>query len=63
MVVALVGVVVALIAAFANPLGISDPGWGWKQAVMLAGGTLLIGAGGATALLSPNTRTGTPPTP
>jgi hypothetical protein len=63
MVVVLVGVVVALIAALANPLGISDPGWGWKQSVMLALGILVIIAGGAMALRSPSTgETVAPPT-
>jgi hypothetical protein len=37
----------------ANPLGIGDPGFGWKQGLLLAIGLLLI-AGGVTALLSPS---------
>jgi hypothetical protein len=48
-----VGVVAALIAALANPLGIGDPGWGWKQSVLLAVGILLIIAGGVMTLRSP----------
>ena len=61
MVVILVGVVAALIAALANPLGIGDPGFGWKQGVLLAIGILLIIAGGVMALRSPNSGTGVPP--
>ena len=57
MVVILVGVVAALIAALANPLGIGDPGFGWKQGVLLAIGILLIIAGGVMALRSPNSST------
>jgi hypothetical protein len=61
MVVILVGVVAALIAALANPLGIGDPGFGWKQGVLLAIGILLIIAGGVIALRSPSSGTGAPP--
>jgi hypothetical protein len=61
MVVVLVGVVAALIAALANPLGIGDPGFGWKQGVLLAIGILLIIAGGVIALRSPNGGAGVPP--
>jgi hypothetical protein len=60
-VIVLVGVVVALIAALADPLGIGDGGFGWKQGVLLAIGILLIIAGGVTALLSPSGGTGAPP--
>jgi hypothetical protein len=62
MVVILVGVVAALIAALANPLGIGDPGFGWKQGVLLGIGILLIIAGGAIALSSPSPETGASPT-
>jgi hypothetical protein len=62
MVVILVGLVAALIAALANPLGIGDPGFGWKQGVLLAIGILLIIAGGVIALRSPSPETGAPPT-
>ena len=63
MVVVLVGVVAALIAALANPLGIGDPGFGWKQGVLLAIGILLIIAGGVM-LRSPSSETGAaPPAP
>ena len=61
MVVILVGVVAALIAALANPLGIGDPGFGWKQGVLLAIGILLIIAGGVLGLRSPNRVTVVPP--
>lgn len=60
-VVVLVGVVAALIAALANPLGIGDPGFGWKQGVLLAIGILLIIAGGVMVLRSPGSRTGAAP--
>jgi hypothetical protein len=63
MVVAIVGVVVALIAALANPLGIGDPGFGWIQGVGIAIGILLVIAGGVMALRSPNSETGAPPAP
>jgi hypothetical protein len=62
MVVILVGLVAALIAALANPLGIGDPGFGWKQGVLLAIGILLIIIGGVMALSSPSPETGAPPT-
>jgi hypothetical protein len=42
MVVVLVGVVAALLAVLANPLGIGHAGFGWKQGVLLAVGILLI---------------------
>lgn len=60
-VVVLVGVVAALIAALANPLGIGDPGFGWKQGVLLAIGILLIIAGGVMVLRSPGSRAGAAP--
>lgn len=59
--VVLVGVVAALIAALANPLGIGDPGFGWKQGVLLAIGILLIIAGGVMVLRSPGSRAGAAP--
>jgi hypothetical protein len=61
MVVVLVGVIAALIAVLANPLGIADPGFGWKQGVLLAIGILLIIAGGVMALRSPHGGTGAHP--
>lgn len=60
-VVVLVGVVAALIGALANPLGIGDPGFGWKQGVLLAIGILLIIAGGVMMLRSPSSETGAVP--
>jgi hypothetical protein len=62
MVIVLVGIVAALIAALANPLGIGHMGFGWKQGVLLAIGVLLIIGGGVMALRSPGGETGTPPT-
>jgi hypothetical protein len=62
MVAVLVGVVAALIAALANPLGIGHAGFGWKQGVLLAIGVFLIIGGGVMALRSPNGGTGAPPT-
>jgi hypothetical protein len=63
MVVVLVGVVAALLAVLANPLGIGHAGFGWKQGVLLAVGILLIIAGGVVVLRSPGSETGTPPAP
>jgi hypothetical protein len=59
--VALVGVVAALIAALADPLGISgaENEFGWKQILLLVVGILLIISGGVLALRSP--RSGTAP--
>jgi len=54
MVLFLVGVVAALIAALANPLGIGNPGFGWKQGGLLGIGIVLILAGGLLARFSPN---------
>jgi predicted MFS family arabinose efflux permease len=60
-VVVLVGVVAALIAALADPLGIGgSDAFGWKQGVLLSIGILLIIAGGAVALYPSN---GTRPAP
>lgn len=64
MVVVLVGVVAALIAALADPLGIGgSSGFGWSQGVLLAIGILLIIAGGVMVLRSPSGETGVPPAP
>jgi hypothetical protein len=62
-VIVLVGVVAALIAALADPLGIGgEEGFGWKQAVLLVIGIVLI-VGGAvmTTLRFPRSGTGVPP--
>jgi hypothetical protein len=59
--IVLVGVVAALIAALADPLGIGgEDGFGWKQGVLLAIGIVLIIAGGAIVWLSQH-RTEVPP--
>ncbi|MGH2984127.1 MAG: hypothetical protein ACRDK5_07715 [Solirubrobacterales bacterium] len=63
MVVVLVGVVAALLAALADPLGIGNGGFGWAQGVLLAIGILLIIAGGVMVVRSPSTGTGAPPAP
>jgi hypothetical protein len=62
MVVALVGVVAALIAALADPLGIggAEDEFGWKQILLLAVGILLIISGGVLALRSPSSGTAPP---
>ena len=60
----LVGVVAALVAALADPLGIghTGSGFGWKQSVLLGVGILLIIAGGVVLVRSRNNETdGTPP--
>jgi hypothetical protein len=64
MVIVLVGVVAALIAALADPLGIggAEDEFGWKQISLLVVGILLIIAGGVLALRSPSPETGAPPT-
>jgi peptidoglycan/LPS O-acetylase OafA/YrhL len=49
----LVGVVAALLAALADPLGIGDFGFGWKQILLLAVGIVLIVAGGVMVLRTP----------
>jgi hypothetical protein len=63
MVVVLVGVVAALLAVLANPLGIGHAGFGWKQGVLLGVGILLIIAGGVAVVRSPNSETGAAPPP
>jgi hypothetical protein len=62
MVVVLVGIVAALIAVLANPLGIGHAGFGWKQGVLVAVGVLLIIGGGVMPFRSPNGGTGGTPT-
>jgi hypothetical protein len=60
-VIVLVGIVAALFAALADPLGIGEEGgFGWKQLVLLAIGIILI-IGGITVLRSPVSGTGAPP--
>ena len=61
-VIVLVGVVAALLAALANPLGIGEEGFGWKQTALLVIGIVLI-VGGAvlTTLRLPPSGTGVPP--
>jgi hypothetical protein len=63
MVLVLLGVVAALIAALADPLGIggSEGKFGWKQGVLLGIGIVVIIAGAATALRSPGGGAGTTP--
>ena len=39
------GVAAALLAALANPLGIGDPGFHWKQGLLLGVGIVLAIAG------------------
>jgi hypothetical protein len=63
-VVALLGVVAALIAALADPLGIGgSSGFGWTQGLLLAVGILLVIAGGVMVVRSPSSGTGAPPAP
>ena len=61
MLIVVVGVVAALIAALANPLGIGHAGFGRKQGVLLAIGIVLIVGGGVLTLRSPSGRSGTTP--
>jgi hypothetical protein len=59
MVIVLVGIVAVLIAALADPLGIGgEEGFGWKQALLLAFGIVLIIAGGVAV---PSGRSEAPP--
>ena len=50
--VIVVGLLAALLAVLANPLGIGHSGFGWKQVTLLAIGAVLIVAGVALALPS-----------
>jgi hypothetical protein len=60
-VLAVAGVVAALIAALANPLGIGHAGFGWKQGLLLGVGIVLIVVGIAIARRSPGRGTRVPP--
>jgi hypothetical protein len=51
MLIVLVGVVAALIAGLANPLGIGEEGFGWKQGLLLLIGIVLIIGGGVIVSL------------
>ena len=44
-----VGVAAALLAALANPLGIGDPGFHWRQGLLLGVGIVLAIAGAVIA--------------
>jgi hypothetical protein len=48
-----VGAAATLLAVLANPLGIGDPGFHWKQGVLLAVGVVLALVGLAVALRAP----------
>jgi len=42
----IVGILIVLIAAFADPLGLGrSPGFGWRQTLGVVVGALVIGAG------------------
>jgi hypothetical protein len=52
-VIAVAGLVAALIGGLASQLGIGHAGFGWKQGLLLAVGIVLIVVGAAIALRSP----------
>ena len=61
--IGLAGVLALLIAVLADPLGIGakEGTFGWKQAVLLGLGIVLIIAGAVVALRSPDGRSEAPP--
>lgn len=52
--VVVVGLVAALLAVLANPLGIGHSGFGWKQVTLLVIGGVLIVVGAALTLPAPH---------
>jgi hypothetical protein len=56
-----VGVVAALLAVLANPLGIGSAGFGWHQVLLLVVGLVLAAIGAVVALRAPSS--GAPPGP
>lgn len=51
-----VGIAAALLAALANPLGIGNPGFQWKQGLLLAVGIVVAVVGVVIVLRSPGQR-------
>ena len=49
-----VGVAAALLGALANPLGIGNAGFGWKQVVLLVAGIVLAVVGAAVVMRAPS---------
>jgi hypothetical protein len=58
-----VGVVAALLAALANPLGIGNSGFGWHQVVLLVVGIVVALVGVVVALRAPSPGTTAGPGP
>ena len=53
MLLIVVGVAAALLAALANPLGIGNPGFQWKQGLLLAVGIVVALIGVVVMLRAP----------
>ena len=53
-----VGLIAALIAALANPLGIGSGGFGWHQGLLLGVGIVLALAGAVIVLRAPSSGPG-----
>jgi hypothetical protein len=53
-----VGVAAALLAALANPLGIGNPGFEWKQQLLLGVGIVVALVGVVVALRAPGAGAG-----
>ena len=51
--IVVVGVAAALLGALANPLGIGNEGFGWKQGVLLGVGIVVALVGAAVILRAP----------
>ena len=54
MLLIVVGVAAALLAALANPLGIGNPGFQWKQGMLLGVGIVVALIGIVVALRAPD---------
>jgi len=56
-----VGLLAALVAGLANPLGIGHSGFGWHQGLLLGVGVVVAVVGAVVALRAPSS--GPPPAP
>jgi hypothetical protein len=56
-----VGLVAALVAALANPLGIGNSGFGWHQGLLLGVGVVVAVVGAVVALRAPSEGEHPPP--
>lgn len=55
--IVVVGIAAALLAALANPLGIGNEGFGWKQVVLLVVGIVVAVIGAVVMLRAPGSDT------